>query len=155
MSLSPPWLYPPATSTCPPGSSVAVCCSRAACIAPVWPQVPVAGSYSSALLVSVQKSSSQPVKPPATSTLPSGSRVAVWYSRSTCIRPVSVQVPVAGSYSSALRRVLRKLPALQEWPRLQPPPATSTSPSGSSVAVSPDLATFIAPVAVQVPATGS
>ena len=46
--------------------------------------------------------------------------------------------------------------ALPDLPEpLQPPPATSTWPSGSRMAVWPDLATFIAPVAAQVPAAGS
>ena len=43
-------LYPPATSTLPEGSSVAVCKSRAVPRLPVAVHVAAAGSYSSALL---------------------------------------------------------------------------------------------------------
>ena len=58
--------------------------------------------------------------PPATSTVPFGSNVAVASVRATDMLPVGAQVPVAGSYSAAV--------AL-------PPPATSTLPSASNVAV--------------------
>ena len=57
--------------------------------------------------------------PPATSTLPSGSSVAVWSARGVIIFPVAVQVPLSGSYSWALSE-----------------PATRTLPSRSNVAVS-------------------
>src|SRR5205807_8602861 len=40
--------------------------------------------------------------PPATSTVPLASNVAVWSYRPVLRLPVTVQVPVAGSYSSAL-----------------------------------------------------
>src|SRR5580700_2143653 len=155
LQQKPPELRPPATSTSPLFSSVALCCSRAACIEPVCVHVPVAGLYSSALATSLQKSSSQLLKPPAASTWPSGSRVAVWNWRANFIDPVLAQVPVAGLYSSALVRVLRKLPASQPyaWP-LQPPPATSTWPFGSRVAVCPDRATFSAPVGDHLPVAG-
>ncbi len=135
---------------------MALCCSRAPCIEPVCAHFPVAGLYSSAVATSLQKSSSQLLKPPAASTWPFGNRVAVKDSRPYFIDPVAVHVPVAGLYSSALARALSKLPASQPyaWP-LQPPPATSTWPSDSRVAVCPDRATFIAPVAAQVPAAGS
>ena len=80
-------------------------------------QFPVAGSYSSALVLLLN--------PPATSTLPLGSNVAVCKSRAALRPPVAVQLPVAGSYSSALvKRPLRFSP-----------PATSTLPLGSNVAV--------------------
>src|SRR5205823_6472586 len=72
-------------------------------------------SYSSVLLI--------PYQPPATSTLPEGSSVAVWSFRPVPMLPVVVHVPAAGSYSSALL----KEPYV--------PPATSTLPEGSSVAV--------------------
>ena len=39
--------------------------------------------------------------PPATSTMPLDSKVAVW-SRAVFRLPVTLQLPVAGSYSSAL-----------------------------------------------------
>src|SRR5438094_8232088 len=59
-------------------------------------QLPVAGSYNSALL------KSEPLYPPATSTLPLDSSVAVCRKRAVPRLPVAVHVPVAGSYSSAL-----------------------------------------------------
>ena len=52
---------------------------------------PVSGSYSSAFTVGNS--------PPATSTLPSGSSVAVWLKRGVTIFPVADQVPLSGSYS--------------------------------------------------------
>ena len=72
-------------------------------------------SYSSALLRAL------PLNPPATSTLPLGSNVAVGDRRAVVRLPVSLQVPLAGSYSSAL-------PLLS-------PAATSTLPLDSNVAV--------------------
>src|SRR5215469_5764737 len=87
---------------------------------PVVVHVPTAGSYNSALLKEVV-----PLSPPATSTLPDGSCVAVCSSRAMARPPVAVQLPVAGSYSSALVKALLILE----------PPATSTLPEGSSVAV--------------------
>jgi len=63
--------------------------------------------------------------PPATSTMPLGRRVAVWESRAVLKLPVSEQVPVAGSYSSALVRA--PVPSF--------PPATSTVPLSSNVDV--------------------
>src|ERR671923_301407 len=57
--------------------------------------------------------------------MPLGRRVAVWSYRAVLRLPVADQVPVAGSYSSALaRESLRSCP-----------PATSTLPSSSSVDV--------------------
>ncbi len=111
--LEPPSLSPPVTRTSPPGSRVAVCCSRPACIEPVFAQVPLPGLYSSELAVSLQKSSSQVVNPPVTSTRPVRSSVAVCSIRPMCMLPVFAQVPVAGSYSSALAWLARKLPASQ------------------------------------------
>src|SRR5215469_4533782 len=104
---------PPATSTSPPGRSVAVCCSRARCIAPVFAHLPVLGLYSSAPLVSLHAVSSQELNPPVTSTSPLRSSVAVWYWRPACMLPVRAHVPVAGLYSSALARLFRKLPLSQ------------------------------------------
>ena len=62
--------------------------------------------------------------PPATRTVPSGSKVAVWNKRPVLRRPVAVQVPLAGLYTSATART-----------SAPNPPATSTVPSGSKVAV--------------------
>ena len=56
--------------------------------------------------------------------------------------PVDTQVPVPGSYNSALARKL---------PKLSKPPATRTLPLASSVAVNPLRAILMLPVAVQVP----
>ena len=81
----------------------------------------MAGSYTSAVASRVPLLS----RPPATSTSPFCSKVAVCSLRAVVIDPVGVQVPVAGLYSSAVAR----------RPLVPPPPATSTSPFCSSVAV--------------------
>ena len=65
-------------------------------------KVPVAGLYSSALAKVLPW-----VVPPAISTLPLLSSVAVWHSRAVFRLPVGVKVPVAGSYSSALAKCCR------------------------------------------------
>ncbi len=83
---------------------------------PVGVQVPVAGSYSSATVLS----------PPATSTLPEGSSVAVWPWWLTDREATGLHVPVSGSYSSAEPRAPDPV---------DPPPTTSTWPEGNSVAV--------------------
>jgi hypothetical protein len=85
-------------------------------------QLPLAGSYNSALAIGLKKLGS--TTPPATSTLPLGSNVAVWAKRALVRLPVALHIPLAGSYSSAL---VRELPLY--------PPATSTLPLGSNVAV--------------------
>src|SRR6266566_3097747 len=64
---------------------------------PVVVQVPLAGSYSSALVEGAKSLSS----PAATSTWPLGSNVAVCRSRAALRLPVAVQLPVAGSYKSS------------------------------------------------------
>jgi len=58
------------------------------------------------------------------------------------MRPDTVQVPLAGLYSSALATRL---------PLESSPPATRTCPSASRVAVCPARGKFNPPVAVQVP----
>src|SRR5215472_13691910 len=123
----------------------------------VGAHVPVAGLNNSALEYSNWLQQKPPsLRPPATSTSPLFSSVALCCSRAPCIDPVFAHVPVAGSYNSALRRAASKLPASQPYPEpLQPPPATSTWPPRSRVAVWPDRATFIAPVAAQLPVAGS
>src|SRR5438105_4411310 len=79
------------------------------------------------------------VAPPATRTLPSANRLAVCRVRQTFMFPVRVQVPVAGSYSSA-----------------HPAPATRTVPSVSRVAARFESGAHASlPVRVQVPAAGS
>ena len=90
---------------------------------PVALHVPLAGSYSSALLRPLPLPSGVP---PATSTLPLGSNVAVWKKRAVLRLPVAVHVPLAESYSSALLRGVLKSGV---------PPATSTLPLFSNVAV--------------------
>ena len=66
---------------------------RGASMLPVADQVPVAGSYTSAEALSTTLAS----EPPATSTLPPGSRVAVWEARPVPRPATAVHVPVAGS----------------------------------------------------------
>ena len=98
---------------------------------------PGAGSYSSAVLVSLQKSSSQETNPPATSTLPLYSRVAVEargraHGAGHCPpaggRVIQLSTRQVGQEAARVTAV--------PWP-LHPPPAISTLPSGSSVAVCP------------------
>ena len=57
------------------------------------------GLYSSELLRAVMK-----LIPPATSTSPLASSVAVWALRAELMLPVKVQLPVTGLYNSALAR---------------------------------------------------
>src|SRR5439155_9811479 len=78
--------------------------------------------------------------PAATSTLPSGSNVAVCAKRAVLRLPVALHVPLAGSYSSALLT----------GPLLLCPPATSTLPSGSNVAVGAERAVVRLPVLLHV-----
>ena len=108
----------------------------AACIGAIAVQVPVAGSYSSA----ESNASSVPTsKPPTTSTLPSGSRMAAWARLDVIIFPAEVHVPLSGSYS---------------WDEEPSLPVTSTLPSRNTVAVR-GLALIILPVGVHVPLSGS
>jgi len=88
----------PATRTLPVGRRVAVCPWRANAMLPVVDQVPVAGSYSSALAWEVK-----PSKPPATSTRPSDSSVAVWTKRAVLIESVSDQVPAASTWPTSAK----------------------------------------------------
>src|SRR5205807_2568816 len=113
---------PAATSTMPLVSNVALCKSRAVLRLPVKVQVPLSGSYSSALAIGGEGKVISSA--PATCTMPLGNNVAVFADRPLFRLPVTVQVPVAGSYSSALGRA----PLLS-------PPATSTLPLGNCVAV--------------------
>jgi hypothetical protein len=62
---------------------------------------------------------------------------------------VNVQIPVAGSYSSALA-----LGSLGASPATDPP-ATKTKPDGSNVAVCANRGVFMLPVLLQVPVAGS
>src|SRR5260370_840436 len=93
----------------------------------------VAGSYNSVLL---RLGKVMKLKPPAISTLPPGSNVAVSATRALFISGVAFEganVLVAGSYNSVLLRT----------PASPKPPAISTLPSGSSVAVAFSRAAFI------------
>src|SRR5205807_6855211 len=100
--------------------------SRAVLRSPVPVHVPVAGSYDTALLRAKQLWGGGPqLKPPATSTLPFGSKVAVWPSRSVLRSAVRLHIPAAGSYSSALLKDLV----------LSLPPANRTLPLGNRIAV--------------------
>ena len=74
------------------------------------------------LLCSIRKNNDEHRVLLATSTRPLSSKVAVKKTRPVFIAPVVVHVSVFGSYNSALARPL-------------PPPATSTSPLRSKVAV--------------------
>jgi hypothetical protein len=89
---------------------------------PVGTQLSVAESYNSAVAV----------PPPATSTWPLGSSVAVWPYRGVLMLAVGAQVPVVGSYNSAL---VRAVPVTVQGEAKEHPPLTSTWPLGSSVAV--------------------
>jgi hypothetical protein len=87
--------------------------------------------YSSALATGKIKSPSAGkeafllLSPAATRTMPLGSKVAVCSKRAVFRLPVSVQVPLAGAYSSALAKALTPLI----------PPAIRTMPLDSKVAV--------------------
>ena len=133
---------PPAISTVPSGSNVAVWPLLATVMLPVAVNVPAAGSYSSALAISLLGSDA----PPAMSTFPFDNNVAVYSALATVMLPVAVNVPAAGSYSSALTR---------EFPLTSPPPAMSTIPLGNNVAVCPSHATVMLPVTANVPLAGS
>ena len=113
---------PPATSTLPLGSNVAVCDARAVVRLPVAVHVPLAGSYSSAL-VSVAAGI---VRSSCYQHFAVGQQRRRVPRRAVVRLPVALQVPLAGSYSSAL---------LIESPLPSLPPATSTLPLGSNVAV--------------------
>jgi hypothetical protein len=77
--------------------------------------------------------------------LPFGSNVAVWFARFVFIEPVRDQVPVSGSYSSALDKVAVLLE----------PPAINTFPLGNSVAVWLARLVVIDPVSTELAEAGS
>src|SRR6266508_110438 len=68
-------------------------------------------------------------RPPAMSTRPSRSRVAVWYTRGSPIGVTLMHVSVNGSYTSA------EDVAVKSGARLEKPPTSKTRPSLSNVAV--------------------
>jgi hypothetical protein len=97
----------------------------------------------------------QRFKPPAVNTRPSERSVrkppalmsSKVHIRGSCMLPVRVQVPVAGSKTSA---------EASEAKGLTPkPPATSTRPSRSRTAARASRATFMSPVRVHAPVEGS
>src|SRR5450759_2249181 len=88
--------------------------------------------------------SSRASAPPATITCPSGSRVAVWPTRTVVIEAVAVNLPVTGSYNSA--------EAI--GPEGPSPPTIRTRPSGSKVAVWLTRGAFIEPVGLNLPVLG-
>src|SRR5690242_9280911 len=93
---------PPATSTQPLGSSVAAWPACLAAMEAVGNHAHAAGSYSSAVeYLNCEQQKPPSLSPPATSTSPPGSSVALCCSRAPCIDPVCVHLPVAGLYSSA------------------------------------------------------
>ena len=99
------------------------------------------------------------LSPPTRSTCPSGSSAATWKRRWLVIAPVGLNVPVAGSYSSAEAADADgggDAPGLLAVTlKFSRPPATSTRPSLSSVAVWPNRATPRSPVAENAPEAGS
>src|SRR4051812_36270030 len=100
----------PATKTRPSGSGAArVLSTGLALIDLVGENELVAGSKISALCREMTGPPSL-VKPPATSTRPSGSGAPAWHTRSTVIEPVGEKEPVAGSKISALRSSDGSLP---------------------------------------------
>nr|WP_232537530.1 hypothetical protein [Cystobacter fuscus] len=104
-------------------------------------QEPAWASYTSTVV------RAPPLLPPATSTLPDGSNVAVssLRPRPEAKPPAELHVLVAGSYTTAVA----------SRPVVFSPPTTSTCPDGSRVAVCACRATGMGATAVQVPAPGS
>src|SRR5215472_547116 len=138
-----PLLSPPATSTVPSGSSVAVAYALRWVMGVFRVQNVLDQDSVLERLPPWSSPAHCPVQPPASRTEPSGSRAAVAPSRPTPSEfLVRLQLPVAGSYIS---EVVRATPSA---PRLLPP-ATRTLPSGSNVAVGLSWKTFRDPVAVQ------
>ena len=87
-------------------------------------QLPVVGSYSSAL--SRNQLLGLGPYPHATRTLPLERMLAVWEARGLDRDPVGLQLPVVGSYTSALANSIQLLPL---------PPATRTLPLTRTLAV--------------------
>ena len=108
-------------------------------------------SYTSAVLVAVEKAREPSGLPPVMRTRPLESRAAAANSRIVVIVAVrGVKVLALGLYSSAVLRTVPKRSARRN------PPAMSTWPLGSKVAVCPPRsAVNVAERAVKVLATGS
>src|SRR5207249_3928931 len=75
-------------------SKVAVGPTRAVVMLPVRVQAPVAGSYSSAD-ANPRLLPFSPAEPPAISSFPFESKVAVWPSLGSCMLPAELQVPAS------------------------------------------------------------
>jgi hypothetical protein len=139
-------LWPPATRTCPFGSSLAVEYDRDVLFKrPVGVKPRVAGSNKSADVRS-------PQQPPSMSTLPLESRTTKCALRVACIGLIEEKVPALGSKSSAELKTVWLAPA--KSPRACPP-ATNTRPSGNKVAVWSLRSANMAPAFVNVPTVGS
>src|SRR5882757_6350276 len=119
-------------------------------VVPRADQLPTAGSYSSHSAGPAVAGYPVSTIASMTSTRPSSSATAWCCQRASCIDPVAVQLPVAGSYSSAEERV-----SGASAERMRSPPATSTRPSGSSVAEWPYRSPVMPPVGDQPPVAGS
>jgi len=131
---------PPATSTLPFASKVAVWPIRAILIVPVRVKAPVAGLKSSAAA-----SVAVPFVPPVSKTLPLASKVAVCPARAVVMLPARLKVWVVGLKSSAEARV----------PVVFAPPVIRTNPLASRVAVCRRRANCICPVAVKLAANAA
>lgn len=119
---------------------------------PVGVKTPVEGSNTSAVEYVVPPRSS----PPVTRTLPSPSNVAVWNTRMTLIFPVEANPPAAVSYNSADASALNIRQFGCRGGGQNPinfaqciPPATSTFPSLSNVALCASRVVDILPVGVK------
>src|ERR1700722_4133423 len=98
--MPPPLFAPPANSTRPLGSSVAVCPKQLVFMDAVKDQEFKTGLYSSALERKVRPV----VSPPATRMVPLGSKVALGERREALMVAIVVQVPAVGSNNSAVAR---------------------------------------------------
>src|ERR1041385_6201137 len=125
-------VWPPAMTTSPEGSTVAVWLTRAVAILPVLENALVAGSYNSAVANALVRlhPDIHTILPPAMRTRPSLSSDAVWSTRAVDMFPALFNDPVVGSYNSALDWFALPLVISKEKP-----PAISTLPSFSNVAV--------------------
>ena len=88
---------PPVSRAFPFANKVDVWSNRAVLKGALVVHVSVAGSYVSVLESTVKLKPLIKAPPPATSTLPSGNKVAECRQRAPFIAPVPVQTPVAGS----------------------------------------------------------
>ena len=123
-------------STRPSRSSAAAPYARPSARLISGPNVPVAGSQTSAVSGSSQ--------PPTTSTRPSGRSVAVCPHRRTLMGPLGAKLLVAGTQTSAVTCPIPPVASL--------PPTTSTRPSISRVEVNPSPNLGVSPAGANCPA---